>query len=158
MKNATFFTCPKVQWQRQYEALRASFVDRLPAQAVAERFGYTAAYVNLMRHKFIKDELTIEPVEEGRVNRRRVNVILRQKIIEYRHRELSAGDICEVLSEEAIDISISTIERVLAEEGFPKLKRRIRRKIGITVKGAKIPERSQQMTIDSSTNQTIYPS
>jgi hypothetical protein len=37
MRDATFFTHPKADWQRRYEALRASFVDRLSAGAIAAR-------------------------------------------------------------------------------------------------------------------------
>lgn len=153
--NATFFSNPTTQWQRQYEALRASFIDRLPAEAVANKYGYTAAYVRLMRHKFMKGQLFIEPVEEGKAHRRKVTREIREKIIGFRHQDLSGSEIAELLLEEGTELSIRTVERVLDEEGFLKLKRRIRRKIGITVKGAKIPERSQQMMIDSSTNQTI---
>ena len=36
-----------------------------------------------------------------------------------------------------------TVERVLAEEGFSKLPRRTRLKIGRTVKGTVVPERSE---------------
>ena len=36
-----------------------------------------------------------------------------------------------------------TVERVLAEEGYPKLPRRSRRKLGLTVRGANVPEVSQ---------------
>ena len=52
MRDATYFTKPIHEWQKRYEALRASFVDRLPAAAVAERFGYSAGYVHLLRHQF----------------------------------------------------------------------------------------------------------
>ena len=47
MRDATYFTKPIHEWQKRYEALRASFVDRLPAAAVADRFGYSVAYVHL---------------------------------------------------------------------------------------------------------------
>ena len=45
MKDATFFTRPVADWQRRYEALRASFVERLPDQLVAERFGFSIGYL-----------------------------------------------------------------------------------------------------------------
>ena len=35
----------------------------------------------------------------------------RQKIVEWRQRELSAGDIAQLLNQEAIEISVRTIER-----------------------------------------------
>jgi len=42
---------------------------------------------------------------------------------------------------------VRTVERVLAEEGFPKLPRRTRLKIGLTVKGAETPQRSESISI-----------
>jgi len=149
MRDATYFTNPVHDWQRRYEALRASFVERLPAKVVADRFGYTAAYVHLLRHQFIQEKIDFsEPVTEGKVARRRINAELRQKIRRLRERRLSAGEITQLLSEEGVEISIRTVERVLAEEGFPKLPRRSRLKIGLTVKGAKIPSRSEAITME----------
>ena len=52
MRDATYFTRPIHEWQKRYETLRASFVDRLPAEAVAVRFGYSTGYVRLLRHQF----------------------------------------------------------------------------------------------------------
>src|SRR5881296_1311901 len=40
-KEATFFLQPASAAQRQYEALRAFFLDGFPSQDVAQRFGYT---------------------------------------------------------------------------------------------------------------------
>ncbi len=144
MPDAAFFIHPKLDWQRRYEALRASFVDRLPAKVVADRYGYSAAYIRLLRHQFQQGKLDFsEPVPEGKTKRRRISADVRSKIIAWRHQQLSAGDITELLSEEGVEISVRTIERVLAEEGFHKLPRRTRLKLGQTVKGAQVPERTQ---------------
>jgi hypothetical protein len=35
MRDENYFLHPVHEWQRRYEALRASFVDRLPAKVVA---------------------------------------------------------------------------------------------------------------------------
>jgi transposase len=149
MRDASYFTNPTHDWQRRYEALRASFVERLPAKIVADRFGYTTAYVHLLRHQFIHKKIDFsEPVPEGKVARRRVNAELREKIRLWRKRRLSAGEIAQLLSEEGIEISVRTVERVLAEEGFPKLPRRSRLKIGLTVKGAEVPARSEAITME----------
>jgi hypothetical protein len=148
MSDASFFTSPVHTWQRQYEALRASFVERLPARVVADRFGYKPAYVRLLRHQFMHGKLDFsEPVPEGKVNRRRVTAEVRKKIRDWREKRLSAGEITELLSEDGVDISVRTVERVLAEEGFPKLPRRARKKVGLTVKGAEIPARSEVVTL-----------
>ena len=149
MRDASYFIHPVHDWQRRYEALRASFVDRLPAKVVADRFGYTVAYVHLLRHQFSTGKIDFsEPAPEGKVSRRRINSGIREKIRNWRQHDLSAGEITQLLSEEGIELSIRTIERVLSEEGFPKLPRRTRLKIGLTVKGAKVPERSEAISIE----------
>jgi hypothetical protein len=69
--DASFFTYPRRDWQKRYEALRASFVERLPAHIVAERFGYTTSYIHLLRHQFKHGKLDFaEPPAEGSAQRR----------------------------------------------------------------------------------------
>lgn len=141
MADASFFTHPRLDWQKRYEALRASFVERLPARIVAERFGYTTSYIHFLRHQFKHGKLDFaEPPAEGSPRRRRVNAETRRKIRAWRERRLSAAEITELLLEDGVEISVRTVERVLAEEGFSKLPRRTRLKIGKTVQGAEIPE------------------
>ena len=71
--DASYFTHPKVEWQRRYEALRASFVERLAARVVADRFGYTPGYVHLLRHQFTHGKIDFaEPPPEGKSRRRGV--------------------------------------------------------------------------------------
>ena len=137
MRDQKYFTQPEFEWQRRYEALRACFVERLPHKVVADRFGYSPGYMRLLRHQFTHGKIDFsEPNPEGKITRRRVSAQTRRKIIEYRQNDLSSGQITELLSEGDIEISVRTVERVLAEEGFPKLPRRTRVKIGMTVKGA----------------------
>jgi len=146
MRNESFFLQPVHEWQRRYEALRASFVERLPARVVAERFGYSLAYIHLLRHLFAHQKIDFsEPVPEGKANRRRIDAGLRAKICNWREQRLSAGEITALLSEEGVEISVRTIERVLAEEGFPRLPRRSRLKLGLTVKGAQVPAVAEKL-------------
>ncbi len=148
MRDATFFTKPEADWQRRYEALRASFVERLPDQLVAERFGYSPGYINQLRHQFRHGKLDIsEPVGEGKIERRKINAQIRQKIVEWRKKYLSGGEIAELLDQEGVEVSVRTVERVLAEEGFPKLPRRTQLKIGRTVKGAEVPARAESISV-----------
>jgi hypothetical protein len=159
MKDATFFTHPTPDWQRRYEALRASFVDRLPARIVAQRFHYSPPYVRLLRHLFTSGKLDFsEPVPEGLTARRRIDAATRQKIKTYRTHQLSSGDIVECLSDEGTEISVRTVERVLREEGFPKLPRRARLRMKMTVKGAHIPEKSQTITAQDLEGQRLISS
>lgn len=156
MRDATFFIKPAHDWQRRYEALRASFVDRLPARVVAERFGYTSTYIHLLRHQFTTGKLDFaEPAPEGSSARYRVSAETRRKIRTWREKNLSAGEIAQLLSEEGLEISVRTVERVLAEEGFSKLPRRTRLKIGLTIKGAEVPQRSERISIAQMEGQRV---
>jgi len=148
MRDQKFFLHPAHEWQRRYEALRASFVDRLPAKIVGDQFGYTSSYVNLLRHQFVHGKIDFsEPVPEGKVKRRKVDSLTRTKICSWREHRLSAGEIVQLLSEDGIEISVRTVERILVEEGYPKLPRRTRLKIGLTVQGAKVPATSQAVSM-----------
>jgi len=150
MRDKNYFLHPVHEWQRRYEALRASFVERLPAKIVAERFDYSPSYIHLLRHQFVHQKIDFsEPVAEGKVDRRRVDSKIRLKICNWREHRLSAGEIAQLLSEEGVELSVRTVERVLAEEGLPKLPRRSRLKLGLTVKGAKVPAVSQAIAISS---------
>jgi len=146
MRDETYFLHPKFEWQRRYEALRGLLVDRLPPKAVADRFGYAYGYVRLLKHQFVQGKIDLaEPGAEGAPARRRVPAEVRQKIRGWRERRLSAGDISELLSEEGTDLSVRTVQRVLAEEGFPRLPRRTQLKAGVTVKGAEVPAAAERI-------------
>jgi len=148
MRDENFFLHPVHEWQRRYEALRASFVDRLPAKLVAERFGYSATYMNLLRHLFTHEKVDFsEPLPEGKTRRHRIDATTRAKICNWREHRLSAGEITELLSEEGIEVSVRTIERVLAEEGYSRLPRRTRLKLGMTIKGAQVPAVAQRIQL-----------
>ena len=148
MRDEKFFLHPKHDWQRRYEALRASFVERLPAKVVAERFGYSVPYIHLLRHLFTHEKLDFaEPVPEGKTKRQRIDAGLRVKICNWREHRLSAGEIAQLLSEEGVEVSVRTVERILAEEGYPKLPRRTRLKLGFTVKGAQVPAVAQKICV-----------
>ncbi len=149
MNDKNYFTHPKFDWQRRYEALRASFIERLPDRAVADRFGYSYGYFRLLKHQFRHGKIDFsEPVSEGKTQRRKVTQAVRQQICSWREQSLSAGEIVELLSGDGVEISVRTVERVLAEEGFPKLPRRTRRKIGVTVQKASIPDSSEIVSLD----------
>ena len=156
MRNEKYFLHPVHDWQKRYEALRASFVDRLPAKIVADRFGYSQSYVNLLRHQFIHEKIDFsEPIPEGKVKRRKVDGLTRSKICNWREHQLSAGEITQLLSEQGIEISVRTVERILAEEGYSKLPRRSRLKLGLTVKGANVPEASEHIHIGDMGSRTF---
>jgi hypothetical protein len=50
-----------------------------------------------------------------------------------------------VLNQDAIPVSVSTIERVIKDAGFARLKRRSNQELGLTKKNKQIPERSENL-------------
>src|SRR5271167_1248563 len=106
MRDVKFFLHPALDWQRRYEALRASFVDRLPAQAVAARFGYKPSYVHLLRHLFRTGKVDFSELPvPGVAGRRAVSRDSRDKIRAWREQRLSAGEIAQLLSDQGIEMS-----------------------------------------------------
>lgn len=51
-KEARIFLEPKSPTHRQYEALRAYFVERLSSDEAAQRFGYTPGSFRVLCHEF----------------------------------------------------------------------------------------------------------
>ena len=155
MRDKNFFLQPKSEWQRRYEALRASFVERLPAKDVADRFGYSQSYVNYLRHQFAHGQLDFNepPPEGGRP--RRIDAATRSKICSWCEHNLSAGEITQLLSEEGIEISVRTVERILAEAGYSKLPRRTKLKLNLTQKGAEVPAVSERISLPELSGQTL---
>ena len=45
--NESFFLDPKNDRQKHYEALSASYVDKLPDEIAADKFGYTYTHSSL---------------------------------------------------------------------------------------------------------------
>jgi len=154
--DAEFFMYPKEPWQRRYEALRASFVERQRAEVVAQRFGFSTSYVYLLRHQFRRGIITLgEPPATGKTVRRRVTHEVRERIRQARQQGLSAGDIAEWLDGQGVELSVRTVERVLCEEGFPKLARRTQSKIGLTRQGALVPEKARRLELGERCGQTL---
>jgi len=50
--NQKFFLAPQFPLQRQYEALRAYFVEEEPSGEVARRFGYSVGAFRVLCHQF----------------------------------------------------------------------------------------------------------
>lgn len=140
MNAEKFFKHPKTARQKQYEALRAHFLDHVAGNEVARRFGYTYSAFNSLKQRFKSGQLqffiTPSPGPKGP----RLTEETRDKIIEYRQRNLSAYQIAEVLETLDQSVSVSTVARVLEQEGFPKLPRRTQLKIGITKDNTIVPE------------------
>ena len=123
MDLAQVFLAPQNSTHRQYEALRACFVDRLPAVEVAERFGYTVGSVRQLAHQFRLNstrQFFAEPLRPGTKS----SEVVQKQIVQLRKQNLSIYDISEALKKEGIQRTPVTVAAVLKQEGFAKLPRR----------------------------------
>ncbi len=142
-----YFAHPQSTGQKQYEALRAFYVDRLPARVVADRFGYTLASFNAMRHKFKTLQLTFQFTEKPGARGSRVPKHIQQRIFDIRRTyNLSNYRIAEILAIEGHEVNPRTISRLLKEAGFPPVPRRAKLAIGETVKGTMVPFEAQVLS------------
>src|SRR6266581_539431 len=119
------FLKPSNATHRQYEALRAFFVDHWPAQAAAKRFGYTYGSFRVLCHEFRqnpKREFFQSPQRGPHSAPKRDAV--RERILALRKQNHSIYDIHQVLEESAHQLSLAAIWQTLREEGFSRLPRR----------------------------------
>jgi len=119
------FLEPANPTHRQYEALRAYFVEGIPSAETAARFGYTPGSFRVLCHGFRQDleRPFFLPVTRGpQASPKRDTT--REKIIELRKQNLSIYDISRALKEEDRRLSPAAIARILHEAGFAKLPRR----------------------------------
>ena len=145
-----FFRHPRTVGQIQYEVLRASFLERLPAATVAGRFHVTPGHVHLLRHRFRRGliRFTFRP-SDFPGGRRGTPANVRARIAELRRQHnLSAGQIADILDDEDIDVSVRTVARILREAGFPKLPRRARLLIGETRQRTTVPQVASLLTVE----------
>jgi hypothetical protein len=119
------FLEPANPTHRQYEALRAYFIEGLPSAATAARFGYTPGSFRVLCHGFRQDlqRPFFLPVLKGPQALAKRNTA-REKIIELRKQNLSIYDISRTLKEEDRRLSPAAVARLLKEAGFAKLPRR----------------------------------
>src|SRR6516225_3246365 len=124
---AQFFAAPDAARQRQYEALRAYFLDNGLAADVAARFGYSLASFRNLCHQFRHDPglragffQTPRPGPRQAPTRDRV----RELAVAMRKKNLSVYDIQRELAAADHTISINSLSLLLREEGFARLPRR----------------------------------
>jgi hypothetical protein len=119
------FLEPTSPTHRQYEALRAYFVDGLPSHEAAARFGYTPGSFRILCHQFRQDPTRtfFAPPRKGpRPTATQDRV--RAAIVALRKQNLSIYDISRALAEHGTPRSPVAVSLVLKEEGFAKLPRR----------------------------------
>jgi hypothetical protein len=122
---ARFFLEPGHPRQRQYEALRAYFVEGLPSPEAARRFGYTAGSFRVLCHKFRRGDLGAffrDLLRGPQVQAKKDPA--RPLIIALRKQHLSIYDIQDALGPQGHPLSLTAIHEVLRAEGFARLPRR----------------------------------
>lgn len=120
-----FFLEPEQPKHRQYETLRAYFVENLPAKEVAAQFGYTPGALHVLCHKFRNDperNFFVETKRGPKYSPKRDRS--RDRVVALRKKNYSVQDIHFALRHEGISLSTASIWKIIREEGFAKLPRR----------------------------------
>jgi transposase len=119
------FLEPANSTHRQYEALRAFFVEGFSSAHVAERFGYSPGSFRVLCHQFRKNPRRpfFLPPQKGPHTTPKADR-MRGLIITLRKQNLSVTDISRALAKEGNKISSSYVTKILQLEGFAKLPRR----------------------------------
>jgi hypothetical protein len=119
------FVEPTNATHRQYEALRAFFVDRLPSAEAAHRFGYTPGSFRVLVHQFRQNprrDFFLKPAKGPRSAPKSDPV--RDRVISLRKENLSIYDISRNLAHEGHPLSPVAVAQILKNEGFARLPRR----------------------------------
>jgi hypothetical protein len=121
-----FFLEPALPKQRQYEALRAYFVEARPSQEVARAFGYSPGAFRVLCHSFCHDPqpaffLTTRPGPRAQPKKSAAHSL----IIALRKQNHSVYEISESLKAQRVPLSPTAVGEVLKAEGFARLPRRL---------------------------------
>jgi hypothetical protein len=122
---ARVFLTPSNPTHRQYEALRAYFVDKIASAEVARRFGYTPGSFRVLCCDFRKNPArpfflapSKGPSTAPKTNR------ARQRVVALRKQNCSVYEIAAALENEDMSLSPAAVAKILHDEGFAKLPRR----------------------------------
>jgi hypothetical protein len=119
------FLQPQNSTHRQYEALRAYFVEGLPSAEAARRGGYTAGSFRVLVHQFRQNpvrQFFLPPAKGPKTAPKTER--LREKVIALRKQNLSIYDISHTLTREVEPLSPVAVSLILKQEGFARLPRR----------------------------------
>ena len=120
------FLHPASPKQRQYEALRAYYVDERPATEAARAFGYSPGAFHVMCHHFRRQAAPVffaSPRPGPRAQPKKSAA--RESIIALRKRNYSIYEISEALKDRQLPLSPTAVREVLKAEGFAALPRRL---------------------------------
>ena len=121
-----FFRDPRSPKQRQYEALRAYFLEGRPSADVARQFGYTPGSFHVMCHHFRRDPEPVffaSPRSGPQIQPKKSAA--RDLIVALRKQNYSIYEISEELKARDRPLSPTAVREVLKAEGFAALPRRL---------------------------------
>jgi len=120
-----YFLRPAGASQRRYEALRAYFVEELPASEVADRFGYSTASVHQMATVLRAGRMRLfADARPGPKGPRKATGQLRQRVLALRAAGHSVTETAAALTAEGLPVSAQTTWQILDAEGIGRLPRR----------------------------------
>jgi len=102
---------------------------------VAKKYHYKPSTIYTLLRDVKAGKKDLFPVIQKGAQQRRTPSDAQEKIIAYRRQNLSAPAIQSHLREEGINVSVSTVERILKNAGFGKLKRRTNKGLGKSIIG-----------------------
>ena len=119
------FLVPANPTHRQYEALRAYFVEGVSSAEAARRFGYSPGSFRVLCHQFRRDphrEFFLTPAKGPQAAPKMDRV--RELVATLRKQNLSMYDIHAALEQSGHQLSPAAIAIILKQEGFARLPRR----------------------------------
>lgn len=121
-----FFLEPGHPRQRQYEALRAYFVEGRPPQEVARAFGYSVGSFHVLCHHFrrARTPAFFAALQRGPRSQPK-KAAARDLIVALRKQNASVYEISATLKEQGRPLSPTAVREVLKAEGFAPLPRRL---------------------------------
>jgi hypothetical protein len=129
-KYEKFFTEPRERKHILYEALRKSFLEKLPDKHICDLYrlkfntwrSLKKDFIRMIRHDENAAALFFSPSKVGKREKNEPELV--EKIIALRKKNLSVPDIKAILSAERIHISYWKIDKILKAHHFPVLHRR----------------------------------
>lgn len=122
---ARHFLYPSSPTHRQYEALRAYFVDELPSHEAARRFGYSPGSFRVLCHYFRAEPTRTFFVASGKgpTSAPKADPV-RERVFALRKQNYSIYDISRALAQSGQRLSPAAVALLLKREGFARLPRR----------------------------------
>lgn len=120
-----FFLQPQHPKQRQYEALRAYFIEGRPPKEVARAFGYSLNSFHVLCHHFRREAQPVFFISPRRGPQAQPKKsAAHDLIVQLRKQNHSVYEISETLKERHCPLSPTAVREVLKAEGFAPLPRR----------------------------------